>query len=425
MGMAAALAGCIGGDEGESGDDGGDNGGDASDGGESTTQDPVELQLTGWAADDTESQLLKELIGNFESEAENVSVDYSPVQDEYAQRLRTQLGAGEAPDVFYVDSSYYTSFADAGVLHSVDEYVESDEGFDRDDFFDPLIEAFVHEESLYGIPKGFTTLGTYYNEAHFESVGADTPENWDDLRGALEALADAPSDVPMITYANEPRLWFAGIFQNGGGVLTEDYEECIVGSDENVEVLEYFTDLRDEGLLGTPDDVGAGWIGGAIAEEQTSVGHMGAWGLPFLEDSHPEMNEVVDVAPLPTIEGGDPASMAYTVTYSMSEDGDDHDTAWDLISHLTSDEGMQAWAEQGLELSARKDHVDLDYYEDHPRRQTLLEQGENAVVWSFGPESEALLNRLQPQLEGAMLGEKSARDALETAEEQIEAEVLN
>ena len=137
------------------------------------------------------------------------------------------------------------------------------------------------------------------------------------------------------------------------------------------------------------------------------------------------MDEVIGVAEMPVIDGGEPATMAYTVTYSMAHDVEDPDEAWDLVRHLTSDEGMAAWAEQGLELSAREAHADLEFYEENPRYQTLLDQADDSVVWGFGPESEAILNRVQPQLERAILGEASAQESLEAAQEQVNNEVLD
>lgn len=411
-GAAVALAGC-------SGDDGteGEEGIDVDEG--------ADLTLVGWAADDTESALLEELIGNYEEENEGVDVSYSPVQDEYEQRLRTQLGAGEAPDVFYVDSSYYHAFASADVLHEMDSFAEEDGGFERDAFYDPIIEAFDYEGTLYGIPKGFTTLGLFYNEEHLEEAGTEVPETWDDLRETLETIDESLDvGVPMTIIPEEPRLFFAGLFQNGGQVLSDDGEECVIASEEGIEALEFPVSLVEDGLAGYVEDHG-GWHGDALAEEITSIGHMGAWGLPFFRDEQPEMDEVIGVAEMPVIDGGEPATMAYTVTYSMAHDVEDPDEAWDLVRHLTSDEGMAAWAEQGLELSAREAHADLEFYEENPRYQTLLDQADDSVVWGFGPESEAILNRVQPQLERAILGEASAQESLEAAQEQVNNEVLD
>ncbi|MEM4780863.1 MAG: ABC transporter substrate-binding protein [Halalkalicoccus sp.] len=410
-GLTVGLAGC-------SGDDGtGEEGADVD--------ESADITMTGWAADDTESALLQELIDSYEEENEDVEVSYSPVQDEYEQRLRTQLGAGEAPDVFYVDSSYYHAFASTDVLHEMDTFAEEDGGFEREDFYDPLIEAFDYEGSLYGIPKGFTTLGMFYNEEHLEEAGAEVPESWAGLRETLEAIDESLDvGVPMTIIPEEPRLFFTGLFQNGGQVLSDNGDECVIASEEGVEALEFPVSLVEDGLAGYVADHG-GWHGDALAEEITSIGHMGAWGLPFFRDNQPEMDEVIGVAEMPVIDGGDPATMAYTVTYSMAHDVEDPAVAWDLVRYLTSDEGMAAWAEQGLELSAREAHADLEFYEENPRYRTLLDQADESVVWGFGPDSEAILNRVQPQLERAILGEASPRESLESAQEQVNREVLD
>ncbi|WP_158250850.1 ABC transporter substrate-binding protein [Haloferax marisrubri] len=422
---AALLSGCLGGNGDEQSSGSGDQSGEtATDADATETPIPqTSLSLAGWAADDTESELLKQRISDFESTHDNIDVSYSAVQAKYKQKLKTQLGAGNAPDVFYVDANYFGSFAANDVLLSLDE-LEADQELDTDDFFEPLIDAFRHDGSLYGVPKDFSTLGLFYNTELFDQAGVEAPETWSELKQALAAVAEK-TDVkaPMMEYGNA-RMWKALLYQNGGQMLSDDESEAVFASDEGVEALEYMLELRDEGLLATPDELGAGWHGAGLGTEEIAAAIIGPWTFPFLAENHPEVDEKIDVAHLPIPEGGQKATSAYTVSYSVAYNTDSPAASRELIKGLTSSEGMQKWAEQGLALSARKSHQSLQFYEDHPRYKTLLEAGEWSVPVAYGPNSEALLNRLHPELEGAMLGQQSAEAALTKAQEKINTEVF-
>lgn len=431
VGATGALAGCTSGGGGnEAGDSTSASG---SDGGESTTAGtttPInaDLTLSGWAANNEESALLKDLVSDFNSSHEGIEVEYNAIQSKYKQKMKTQLGAGNAPDVFYVDSGYFSSFADAEVLLPLDDLAAAD-SFNTDDFFQPLLEAFRYDGTLYGIPKDFSTLGLFHNTAMFEEAGVGVPETWSQLSDALSALNDNVSSekfkAPMIEYANG-RSWWAFLYQNGGQVLSEDGSEAVFASDAGVEALEFLVGLKEDGLLAVPSELGSGWHGAALASGEVATAVLGPWGLPFVEgyEKNSGINEKVDVAHLPTPSDGEKATIAYTVSYSASANTSSAAGSKELIRSLTSDEGMAKWARKGLALSARKSHSDLEYYDNHPRRQTLLEAGEWSHPFSFGPNSEAIANRIRPQLEAAMLGEKSPSDALSTAQEKINSEVL-
>lgn len=428
-GAAAFLAGCS--------DDSGDSSGDGSSGDGSgsttttagtTTPMNADITLSGWAANNEESALVTDLVSEFESNHEGIGVDYNPIQSKYKQKLKTQLGAGNAPDAFYVDSSYFPSFASANVLLSMEPLAES-EDYDTDDFFDPLLDAFRFDGTLYGVPKDFSTLGLFHNTAMFEEASVDPPTTWSQFEDALSALKDNVSNesfkAPMIEYANG-RSWWAFLYQNGGQVLSEDGSEAVFADDPGVEALEFLTGLKEDGLLAVPSDLGSGWHGAAIANQEVATAILGPWGLPFLEgyEDNPDINGQIDVAHLPKPSDGEKATIAYTVSYSASANTDSPAATRELIRSLTSDEGMARWAKKGLALSARKSHADLDYYDEHPRRKTLLEAGDWSQPFSFGPKSESIVNRVRPQLEAAMLGEKSPSDALSTAQQKINDEVL-
>lgn len=390
-----------------------------------SSSDGGQLEVSGWAADDTESEQLGELIKRFDEEHENIAVDYNAIQSNYKQRLRTQLGAGEAPDVFYVDAGYFGSFASEGVLLELGQHVEDDDDFSTDDFFEPLLDAFRYDGGLYGIPKDFNTLGFFHNTEMFDAAGVDqVPESWSGLQDALEAI-DGNADVgaPMIEFPNA-RIFWALMWQNGGNVLSEDESECVVASDQNVEALEFLVGLKRDGLVATPSELGVDWHGQAIGTGEVAVAAIGGWAIPPLKANEDWANEAIDVAHLPYPSGGERATAAYTVSYSASANTDRPEDAYELISSLTSEEGMAQWMEQGIGLSARKSHSDHSYLDANPRYKTLFEAAEWSQVVSFGPQSEAIKQEIQNQLEGAMLGEKSPRNALESAQEKINSDVL-
>ncbi|MFC6974425.1 extracellular solute-binding protein [Halomicroarcula sp. GCM10025709] len=219
----------------------------------------ADITLSGWAANNEESALVKELVASFEETHSAISVDYNPIQSKYKQKIKTQLGAGNAPDAFYVDSSYFPSFASANVLLSMDE-LEASEEYNTDDFFQPLLEAFRFDGTLYGVPKDFSTLGLFHNTAMLEEASVEPPETWSDLEDVLSALKDNVSNenfkAPMIEFANA-RSWWAFLFQNGGQVLSDDGSEVVFASDAGVEALEYLVGLREDGLLALPTDLGS------------------------------------------------------------------------------------------------------------------------------------------------------------------------
>ncbi|MDZ5811817.1 extracellular solute-binding protein [Halorubrum sp. AD140] len=405
-----ALAGCS-------------DGGDGSEGAVEA-EGSAELELTGWAADDTEADLVRGLAENFDENHDEISVTYEPVQSEYEQTMRSRLGGGEAPDVFYLDASYFSSFADEDVLLDLDPLTEVDE-YDVGDIFDPLLEAFRFDGTLYGIPKDFSTLSLYYNESILEEAGVDeVPESWGGLQDALTAIDDTGSvDAPMVEFANA-RMFWSLLHQNGGQVLSDDGSELLLDSQECIEALEFMIELRDDEVLAVPSEIGVDWHGQAIGTEATAMAVIGPWALPALEGDFEEVESDIGVAHIPYPSSGERATAAYTVSYSCAADTDAPGASRELVTELTDDEGMAEWARQGLALSARESHADLDYYADHERRRTHLEAGEWSHPVAFGPESNAILNRVNPLLEGAMLDEQEPAEALERATQQVNDEVL-
>src|SRR5688500_16845097 len=87
----------------------GGTGGDGGDGEGGTAIDEAsisgEVRLSGGRASDSEEALLEETIAAFEEAYPNITVNYEPIPDAYAETMIGQFSAGEPPDLFYVGAT--------------------------------------------------------------------------------------------------------------------------------------------------------------------------------------------------------------------------------------------------------------------------------------------------------------------------------
>ncbi|WP_458208751.1 extracellular solute-binding protein [Haladaptatus sp. NG-SE-30] len=426
----AGIAGCmgLGGSDG-SGNNGGSNGenGDSSGNGGGSSGKTT-IKVAGWSAtDDKMGQKIQSLLDQYGKNHDGVTAKYTSVQSKYKQKIKTQLGANDAPDAFWLDSSYSPAFGASDAVVDLSPYVKK--ASYTDDIFDVLMNAFNYEGKQYGIPKDFNTLGLFTHSGLLEKAGVSgAPKTWSELRSTLQGIKQkTDADAPM-TLTPQGRIFWALVYQNGGRVLSKDGKKCVIASEKNVESLKFLVDLTKDKLALRTDQIGTDWPGQALAEEKTAITSMGAWGISYLEQEAKKVDKKVDVAHLPHPSGGQKATTAYVVSYSAAASTDSKNTTWDIIKLLTKPENALQFATGeggGGVLSPYKSHEDEKYYQNNKRRKTMLEAAEWAHVWQYGPNSEALFNRVRPEIEAALLGKKSPQKALETAQTKVNSEVLN
>lgn len=102
------------------------------------------LTIGYWKGSDTENAL-DTLIKQFE-EDNGVKVE-SKVYTDITTQLPTDLAGGTAPDVFYIDSSFYPYLQGEGVLNDISDVASAD------DYYETLASAFSTDGKLYARPK--------------------------------------------------------------------------------------------------------------------------------------------------------------------------------------------------------------------------------------------------------------------------------
>ncbi|MGO3886160.1 MAG: extracellular solute-binding protein [Mycetocola sp.] len=139
----------------------------------SSTQNPdgtttVTVRL--W--DESVAEAYQESFAAFEKANTDITVDVNVVPwSEYWTQLRTDVAAGSADDIFWVNSSTYAGYADSNNLLNIDEVLGSTA---RNAWEPSVVDQFTRDETLWGVPQLYDAgIATYYNADLLEEAGVD------------------------------------------------------------------------------------------------------------------------------------------------------------------------------------------------------------------------------------------------------------
>lgn len=194
-------------------------------------------------------------------EYERAEMSENPIED-FATQLTLDILSGKGPDLVSLDSSWYSpAIASEKLTENLYPYMEADETFHREDYYENILEAFELNGGLYVMPSSFGIL-TMCGKA--EELGCDTD--------VIAAEGAAGYDVQAVTkswtmgemiaaYENSPHaecltlndsnwqtLWVVSTGCAGNFV---DWEtgECRFDTPEFVELLEFSSHFSDKLVL--------------------------------------------------------------------------------------------------------------------------------------------------------------------------------
>ena len=411
VGAAAALAGCSANFVGQT----------------SETEVPT-IKVAGWGQG-VEREIIQEILRNYDSSNESVNVSYQAIPGgQYTSKLKTQFAGGTEPDVFYLSGERCLQYIENGAILDLSPHLGNDPEYEFDDLLDNLLEPFRYQGGIYGIPKDFTPVGLYYNASHLEEAGVgEVPETWDGLRSAFEAVKQNTDIEYPMGFAGQPRqTFFTFLFQNGGEVLNDGGTECLIGSNEAIEALQFLVDLHDDGLAGIySDEISVSWSGPALGEEHTTTAMAGAWVFPTLQDQYSDVFESIEmVEEMPIPSGGQQTTMLLTVAWAASGTPADEQAAAELVKALTGTEGMWEWAKTGIALPSRQSLLDRPYYDERPMLDNLAQFTDGGKPFNFGIHHERIVSTILSEVEGALTGVKSADNAMKSAQRLINNNIL-
>ncbi|MNX90433.1 putative arabinose-binding protein precursor [compost metagenome] len=378
----------------------------------------IRLRLSGYAGNPAETDLMRQLIDDFNASQPQIAARYEPVPGQYYPKLLTMLASKTAPDVFYLDILYFQPFlAKRSILRPLDDFLATS-STRASDFIPSLIGAFSDKGKVYGLPKDFNTLGLYYNRASFDRAGLGYPsDQWDlfRFRDAAERLTRTTGPAPRHGVALTPETadrFLPVAFMFGARLYAPD-GSCAIASPAGVRAMAYYASLRRSGAAIFPSEVGSSWAGDAFGREQAAMAFEGSWLTPYLAESFPRLG--YGISQLPRGPAGR-SNFLFTVAYVIPQSARHPEAAWQLIEYLTSESAQERIT---FALPSRK-AVSARFVARHPRYRPILEAAAYAQPYAFGPQGNRVNDRLGLAVQEVLLGVKSPQQALVDAAAAID-----
>lgn len=382
----------------------------------------VKAELTLWDASWNEG-ITSGLIEKFNAVYPNikVNVEFFP-SDGMSDKYLTALTSGSGPDLLSINNEWVSTYATAGGLVNLDDYIAANK-YDMTDFYDGALTGVTFRGSVYALPYRAETHGIFYNKTLFEQAGSsEMPDTWEELlpiateitkssNGSVKGIA-----IPGGEWGNTSYQLINMILCGGGNILNEDNTKCTLDSPEAIKVAEFFTALhRDYGVV--PDSImendnAAGRT--LFSEEKVASFMSGAYDISAIQGIKADLN--MATAMVPVFEGSERRTIFAGWSTVISAHSKNKDAAWLLAEFLASPEIS---VEYSTTFSARKSMQTNEKYASNPLLVNLAEAIQYGEPLPVIPQLSQIRQIMYEQIQMALSGDITAEEAMKEATAQI------
>ncbi len=374
---------------------------ESNDSGSSGDED-VTISFSFWGGD-FDIQRMEAIREEFYKVNDNIEVELVnlPGHPDYAQAQMTRMASGDPYDVIQMAEESY-SFAARGVLEDLGPYIEGDDDFSLDPYYEVGIDSYTHNGTTYGIPMRLGSVMMFYNKDLFDQHGLDYPDEnttWDEVIEAGEQITNHDEGVFGVSPLGG---WWASISQflhsNGASMLSEDYSEFTMDSPEGIEAIKLMQEIVNErDISPNENQIPEGmdlWTSG-------NIGMLidGPWHVLSSQANIDSFDWDMTLAP----QGAQPASPTFSNAFHMAKGSEHKEAAWEVIKFWTGAEAQEILAAEHGDTPTLQDVAASDVYLDlgdlPPENfEVMLESLDSA----YGPEASLMWSEINEVVQDAM-----------------------
>jgi len=378
---------------------------------------------------------MNKLVEDFEKENPGIKVKFETVPfEKIHDKLIVLVAGGNPPDIAFVDLPWVIDFAARGALVDLTDFIKHSTIVDPEDFVEPLWDAGVYKNRIYGIPMDSECMGLFYRTDMFKDVGLKSPpKNWEEFLGAAKKLTrDTDGDGRIDIYGflllgENPYWWYPWLWQNGGELMNKENTQVLFNSEAGVEALKFYTELYTKYHVAPKEYIASNSWEARIPFEQ-GVGAMitaGAWLMGTLNEEAPKIAGKWTTAPLPR----GPVRSATTVagdTLVMMRGTRHEKEAWKFMEFLARPVNNLYWTYTASLVPVRKSLITGPIWQ----RVSVLSPKYSPKLYAFAegmlsghvgvshPKWPRIQEELGYQIQLVLYGKKTPKQALDDAAEK-------
>lgn len=378
---------------------------------------------------------VKRVIAICEAKLPNIKVTdtVKPWGDIWTANIAAVAAGSGMPDVIVSDRPTLPKDAADGIYMNVQEWVDRD-GVKSDDFYTWAWDQMVYEGNVYGLPFETDVSVLFYNKNLFAQAGLDPnkpPTTWEEVWEYADAL-DVKNDDGTYSRIGFFPLWNRGLdvwqYTNDADMIAED-GTVQINNPKMVETMEWVKKWVDRygGWQAVQDfnaQFGAApndnFMSGGVAMRVDIFGYNSS--LEFYRpktklDDGSTSNTDWGIALLP----GNPDTGTWSGGFSLSipNGAENAEAAWEFIKCATAAEGQASWARdtqaQPTNVIAAQDPI-LSALPLWAVVDDALSTSTGGVYVTKYPNYNEQLNQ---RLEAVWLGEMTAQEALDEAQQAV------
>ena len=301
-----------------------------------------------------------------------------PGGSDYTTKLKAEVAAGSVPDVFVMwADSRLDAFVASGAAMDITDIVKSDEKLSEIVDFN-FQQNCIYNDRLYGLNRGLSSVGLFYNTALFEQYGLEPPKTIDELKQVSEvflengitpiAMGNSVNwtlDVPFTLLTAELMGYdtFQSQIEDGSIKLNSPEAKEAMLTVHELSAMGVFT--KDYGGI-KPAEAMASFKAGEAA-----MFLQGSWNAVSLDES---MGDTVGFIPFPTYSADSGIShimMDKVYVLGSKSEGAEREAAIAFFKFLNSEEMVRYQVEAGG-IPAHK-NIDLSQMNLIPVQKSIME----------------------------------------------------
>lgn len=355
----------------------------------------------------------------------NVELELVPFMDIFT-KYKTQAAGNTAPDVISMNFENLRQFATLGAMEPLNDYIARD-GYDMSIYFENTVNMHTVEDVTYGLPATFSDVVLYYNKTMFDNAGQAYPESsWDwakMVEVAKQFTKDEDGDGLMDVYGYGQAWWPMYLFLYDTNVLTADNSKCALTTPEGLQAIQALVDLQSkDGVSANKEALASQGDWDRFVAGKLAMYPAGPWAVKPFNDSITDFEWDITDHPMGTVQG----TFLYSNSYAISSGSEAKDAAWEFIKFATGPEGSTIRQEGQFEISSVKTVADTIFIESM-KGQSPAHPEYFMSATSYGqklpdhPRLQEILDAIQPELDLALMGDKTVEEAMTSACEAVDA----